>query len=880
MGPADRDAYSISTLEDPQATAPDPEAGFGSLATARGNLPLEKLTVRARITALTTARTSITQTYRNPFPEPLEATYIFPLPDRAALTSLRLDADGRSIQAELHERGQARESYEQAVAAGRRAAIAEEERPGVFTLRVGNIAPGERVTVRLATAAPLDWEDGAAEYRFPLVVAPRYIPGTPLPGPPAGEGTVPDTDAVPDASRITPPVLLPGFPHPVRLDISFVIDTAGLGLAAVASTLPLEPAAAPTGEDPILLRVKPGARADRDLVLRLRPDRRHSVTTSFTSAPDADAAPDAAPDADAATGPETRNDTGTGTFTLVLLPPPEAVPDRPRDVVILLDRSDSMAGWKMAAARTAAARVVTALTGQDRFSVIAFDHEVTEPHGLVPAVSGPGSPLVPASARNRARAAAFLGELTARGGTDLLRPLLRATDLLADGAPDRLAGEATGRDRLLLLLTDGQVGNEDQVLRQLASRLRGTRVHTIGVDTAVNEGFLRRLAALGRGRCRLVESPARLEEAMEQVHRTLAAPLVDGLAVEAVRQEGDSDPFRILPGTLAPARLPALYPGVPVTITGRYRGTPGQLAVTGTEATGRPWRATAGAVRDCAGAAAALWARAHLRDLEDAYVTAEPSTWSAFGSNIPSAGRQALEELERRMVALSLRFGVMCRFTAYVAVDTRTVNEGGTTRRVVQPVEPAAGWAMLGAAPPPLGAQPARAPHLASRAALRSRPVCGGAVPVAPAAPAAAPVPAGPSGAAGAHRRDPDPQVPDEVLQAVRQERETLAGGHADAGESFAARLVHLRGLGARLAELLADLVSRGVPDRWLTPLWEAAELLQPLIDGVEPAPGELESLRGRAAELLAAFGADDEQRTRDDPQRRESPRRGSFWRR
>src|SRR5207245_8795773 len=110
---------------------------------------------------------------------------------------------------------------------GHRAAIAEEERPGVFTLRVGNLPPGESATVRLTLSGPLPFVDGEATYRFPLVVAPRYIPGVPLPGPSVGDGTAPDTDAVPDASRISPPVLLPGFPNPVRLSLSVEFPDAG-----------------------------------------------------------------------------------------------------------------------------------------------------------------------------------------------------------------------------------------------------------------------------------------------------------------------------------------------------------------------------------------------------------------------------------------------------------------------------------------------------------------------------------------------------------------------------------------------------------------------------------------------------------------------------
>ena len=166
------------------------------------------------------SRVVFTEEFANPHDVSLEATYIFPLPDRAAVTAMRMTADGRVVDGELKERGQARAEYEQALAEGKRASIAEEERPDVFTMRVGNILPGERVTIALTLVGPLPYEDGEATFRLPLVVAPRYIPGTPLPVRSAGSGYAPDTDAVPDASRITPPVLLPGFPNPVRLSIA------------------------------------------------------------------------------------------------------------------------------------------------------------------------------------------------------------------------------------------------------------------------------------------------------------------------------------------------------------------------------------------------------------------------------------------------------------------------------------------------------------------------------------------------------------------------------------------------------------------------------------------------------------------------------------
>src|SRR6516162_10380587 len=201
----------------------EPDAGLGTLATSRGNLPLDAVDVRAAI-AGTSASVELTQGFRNPFDVPLEATYIFPLPDRAAVAAMRMEFAGHVVEGVLKERSRAREDYDQAIAEGRRAAIAEEDRPDVFTMRVGNIAPGERVTVRLTLAQPLPYSDGEVTFRFPLVVAPRYIPGTPLGGVPAG-------------SRISPPVLLRGFPNPVRLTMSADIDPAGLPLAGIRCSL-------------------------------------------------------------------------------------------------------------------------------------------------------------------------------------------------------------------------------------------------------------------------------------------------------------------------------------------------------------------------------------------------------------------------------------------------------------------------------------------------------------------------------------------------------------------------------------------------------------------------------------------------------------------
>jgi Ca-activated chloride channel family protein len=633
----------------------DREAALGALRSERGNLPLERIDVRAEITGLT-SRIELTQDFVNAFDVPLEASYVFPLPDRAAVTRMQLTAGGRVVEAQLRERETARRAYDEAITSGRRAGVAEEDRPDVFTIRAGNILPGQRVSVALTLVNPLTYEDGEATFRFPLVVAPRHIPGGPLPDLAVGDGYADDTEAVPDASRITPPVLLPGFPHPVPVAIDVGIDPAGLTLSEVRSSAHAVSAA--DGR----IRVQTDERADKDFVLRLR-YAAGDFTNSLVLVPDEEG--------------------DQGTYQLTVLPPVSTAPPRPRDLVLVLDRSSSMAGWKMVAARRAAARIVDTLSGADRFAVLTFGDEIDRPAGLPDG-------LVEASDRHRYRAVEHLARVDARGGTELLAALRQALVLLrgrragddGDGQQVRDSQDSRdARDSIVAVVTDGQVGNEDQLLCALSSDLRGVRVHTVGIDQAVNAGFLSRFANLGGGRCELVESEERLDEAIHAIARRIGAPLAHSLAVRAEAADG----LATIEDTVSPARLPDLFPGTPLVVTGRYRGrAAGSLTLSGTRREGGDWSATVAGQRRAAPAMTAQWARAHLRDLEDRYASVSDEQ-----------GGGLTEDLAKRIIDTSLRFGVLCRFTAYVALggrDSRVVAEGALPHRVMQPVEVPAGW--------------------------------------------------------------------------------------------------------------------------------------------------------------------------------------------
>lgn len=627
---------SIRMMDEIPPGSGDEDAGFGGLDTTRGGLPLRRLAVNGRITGLL-YRLTVAQTFVNGYAEPLEATYIFPLPARAGVTRFHLRVGARVIEGVLKERGEARAEYDRAIQQGHRAAIAEEERPEVFTLRVGNLPPGADVTVELELAGPLAVADGEATFRFPLVVAPRYIPGGPLPGPSVGLGTARDTDAVPDASRITPPVLLPGQPNPIHLTFRLELDPAGLPFGAVHASLhALQWGQTPEGLP--VIELTPGAeRLDRDILLRFRVGE-DTIRSGLSVYHD--------PDGEI--------------IGLLTVAPPATLPAtfRPRDVVVLLDRSGSMGGWKMAAARRAAGRILDTLTERDRFGVILFDDEVEEP-------TPSAGRLVPATDRARFRAVEFLARVEARGGTEIAPALTRALAYFPQ-LPD------PAREQILLFVTDGQVGDEEALLQQVQSAAQGCRIFTVGIDQAVNAALLERLAGYGGGHCALVESEDRLDAVLRAVHRWLGAPLLTDICLEPALDD------------LAPDTAD-LFPGVPLRLGGRFGGAvPAQVTVTGRAADGQPFRQTLTPVATVDAAVRTLWARMRVLDLEHQFVAAPYRD----------------PDLAEAITAFSLRYGVLCRFTAFVAVDrSEGVNPGGEVRSVVQAVEWPAGWAEPGAAP-------------------------------------------------------------------------------------------------------------------------------------------------------------------------------------
>src|SRR5215475_8189109 len=198
----------------------------------RAECPLKHTDVKAEISGQL-ARVTLTQEFHNPFQDKIEAVYVFPLPQSAAVDDMTMIAGDRIIKGKINRREEAQAIYEAAREAGQTASLLDQERPNIFTQSVTNIAPDAHVKITISYVEFLKYEDGTYEFVFPMVVGPRYIPGEPIGR--QGGGRAPDTNKVPDASRITPRVAPQGERAGHYISIEVKLD-AGVPIDGLKST--------------------------------------------------------------------------------------------------------------------------------------------------------------------------------------------------------------------------------------------------------------------------------------------------------------------------------------------------------------------------------------------------------------------------------------------------------------------------------------------------------------------------------------------------------------------------------------------------------------------------------------------------------------------
>jgi len=528
--------------------------------------------VKIEITGMV-AYARVIQEFENPGEEWLEGVYVFPLPDDAAVSHLTMDVGDRVIEGVIKEREEAKKVYTEAKKEGKKASLLEQERPNIFMMSVANIGPHEVVKVELEFQQTVLLDNGLFSLRFPTVVSPRYTPGQMTVASSSFDefdlsGWAFVTSEVPDAPRITPPVVEPGQDpdNPVSLEV--ILDP-GFNLAKLQSLYHAVDINYINDEKAEIRLNNTWAVADQDFVLEWAPEKETTPQAALFA-----------------------EEKGDENFIyLVVMPPAEYVTKDyhiPREVIFVVDVSGSMDGPSIRQVKEALIFAVSRLQPEDRFNIITFNDIVGKFFNY---------PMT-GSKKHIQQALHYIKGLEATGGTKIEPALYEALD----------GGKKINRIRQVIFLTDGSVANEQQLFKIVRERLGDSRIFTVGIGSAPNSYFMRNIAERGKGIFTYIGNVKEVQERMKELYTKLENPLLTDVRL-SLSNQADVEMF--------PDPIPDLYLGEPMTLVAKTDVIPEQFVLSGYYA-GRYWEAEIN-YRKAGGSEgiSTLWARQKIKSLMD-----------------------------------------------------------------------------------------------------------------------------------------------------------------------------------------------------------------------------------------------------------------------
>jgi len=621
-------AAALALLVAPQVFAA--AAGQGGLTIIEpdgktsSDCPLKHTSVKGEVSGFV-ARVEVTQTFHNPRKEKIEAVYTFPLPADAAVDDMVMRVGERVVRGQIKRREEARQAYEEAKSRGNVASLLDQERPNIFTQSVANIMPGEKVEITIRYVDVLPYEDGAFKFAFPMVVGPRFIPGSPTAK--QGTGWAHDTNQVPDASKITPPVTEEGTRAGHDIDLTLTID-AGVPILGIDSKLH-DVETAPSAPTKAVVSLKDKKTIpNKDFVLR------------YTVAGE-----------QIRSGVLVHKKGESGYATIIMIPPKRVKPEAiaPKEMIFVIDCSGSQHGLPLEKAKETMRYAIAHMNPDDTFNIIDFN--VTS--RMLFSEPKKNSP------ETREKALKYLQSLEARGGT-WMGPAVEAV-CKSPAAENRL--------RIVTFMTDGYVGNDFEII-SMVQKLRGrSRWFPFGTGNSINRFLIDQMARAGGGESEIILLNSPGEEIAKRFYERIAAPVLTDISLTCKGVELEE---------VFPEAVSDLWSRKPLIFKARYsKHGRGSVTVSG-HSGGKPYEETIDLVlpeKESNNAAlASIWARAKVDKLM-------AKDWIGIQRGAPA------QEIKEQIVKVALNHRIMTQYTSFVAVEETVVTIGGKPTTVTVPVE-------------------------------------------------------------------------------------------------------------------------------------------------------------------------------------------------
>lgn len=479
-------------------------------------LPLRHTDVKGDIYGYI-ATVEVTQQFQNPYSEKIEAVYVFPLPQNAAVNEFIMIVGDRKIRGIIREREEAEQIYAQARDQGYTASLLTQERPNIFTQKVANIEPSKQIDVNIKYFSTLAHVDGWYEFVFPMVVGPRYNPSETT----DGVGAVAHGRAGISGQSTEVQYLKPNERSGHDISLAVNINT-GVEIEEIKC-----PSHVITKKniDEENLNVKLSDLdniPNKDFVLRYKVagDKVKSALV-------------------------THQDKRGGFFTLMLYPPEnlKSVKRAPMEMIFVLDCSGSMNGKPIEKAKDAINRALRQLQPNDTFQIIRFSNNASQL----------GPKPIAATRENVQKGLDYVQSLNGSGGTQMIEGVKAALDFEHD--PERF--------RLVSFMTDGYIGNETDILKAVHERLGASRIFSFGVGSSVNRFLLDRMACLGKGAVAYFGLDEDAGEIIDSFYERISHPALTDVTIDWGGLEVSE---------VYPSRIPDLFVGRPIIVTGKFTG--------------------------------------------------------------------------------------------------------------------------------------------------------------------------------------------------------------------------------------------------------------------------------------------------------------------
>ena len=586
-------------------------------------IPLDGVSVEATVRDFCT-RVVLTQRYNNREKKPIEAVYVFPVDETAAVCGFEALIDDVHVVGKVQEKDEAFETYDEAIAGGHGAYLLDQERPDVFTASIGNIPPGKEVMVRITYVTELSLAGDDLRFVLPTTVSPRYAPAEDR----VGVGQSP-------AEAVNPPK---AWKVPYGLDLTVNLDMPSSIRSVESPSHPI--AFEPDGQKGTVKLGERTAALDRDFVLLVRLSEPHEPRGWVEQSE-------------------------TGSTAMVAFQPKFEVSEAPCEIIFVVDRSGSMGGPSIVEARNALQLCLRSLSEGTLFNIVGFGSgfEMLFPKSR------------PYDNKSLAEANRHLKRLEADlGGTEILTPLKAVLE--SDTNPEL--------PRQVFLLTDGQVSNTEAVLSLVRKHSDTTRVFTFGIGAGASHHLVRGIARAGEGACEFISPGERIEgKVLRQLEKAMAPALAD------VKVDWGSLRVR-----QAPHRIPPVFAGGRLLLYGFVEGTPEGTADVTLKAKSSegdltftvPLRFGPG---EQGNLVTTLAAKSLLRDLEEG-----ASPFHNRKGSLQKRGGDT-DRVKEEAVRLGVTYGLVSKWTSFVAVERRETPVDGEMELRKVPVALTRDWGGL-----------------------------------------------------------------------------------------------------------------------------------------------------------------------------------------